>query len=131
MYKKQLVLILIIGLAVGSIYTKTLRRLQGDPDEDASQAPAQPKKKCCQGPMCPPSTRCRRAAKATCYYTRPGYCEQLSGESCERFKDEYTAGSCAAKGYAKRCKLRYGIPLWYKTDAECKAAMDMQYVAGQ
>merc|ERR1712196_167163 len=40
------------------------------------------------------------------------------------FKDSYTAGSCAAKGYVKRCELRYKMALWYKTDAECKAAQD-------
>merc|ERR1711981_308651 len=65
----------------------------------------------------------RRAAD-TCFYTKDNYCKQASGDSCKTFKDSYKSGGCSGKGYAKECKLRYGMALWYKTDADCKAAQD-------
>merc|ERR1711990_410388 len=66
----------------------------------------------------------RRAADATCYYTKGDYCKQASGESCTTFKDSYKSGACSAQGFKSDCKLRYDMHLWYKTDADCKKAQD-------
>jgi len=62
----------------------------------------------------------------TCFYFADdkSYCKQADGTSCKTFSDSYKTGDCKSQSYPVECKLRYGMALWYKDAASCKAAQD-------
>ena len=53
------------------------------------------------------------------------YCRESTDQSaCLEPIYNYKSGSCASHGFAVECTLRYGSILYYKKEAECKAARD-------